>query len=254
MIRYCQGFYITYNILSNINFLYGFSFSTHYLTLTFFKIFPAIGLFMRLSLFQKLILLPKYSCMASYMATTFSGGVPTWMLWLGPGIYPPSLPIASRTLMTSFFTPAGVDFGRTCWTSIPPLNARSFPNLCFTFNGSISLALVWIGFTISTPTSIRRGKMFIALPHEWNSTLSPAEWARSIIRLQCAAKNSSNTDGLYFYSNGWNLRGLYSLFLGFIFSASTIWNESLMSFHSYSWIIGTFISSLTYYLIANKKS
>ena len=65
---------------------------------------------------------------------------------------------------------------------------------------------------------------------------------------------SSNTEGLYFYSNGWNLRGLYSLFLGFIFSASTIWNESLMSFHSYSWIIGTFISSLTYYLIANKKS
>ena len=65
---------------------------------------------------------------------------------------------------------------------------------------------------------------------------------------------SSNTDGLYFYSNGWNLRGLYSLFLGFIFSASTIWNESLMIFHSYSWIIGTFISSLTYYLIASKKS
>ena len=65
---------------------------------------------------------------------------------------------------------------------------------------------------------------------------------------------SSNTEGLYFYSNGWNLRGLYSLFLGFIFSASTIWNESLMIFHSYSWIIGTFISSLTYYLIASKKS
>jgi NCS1 family nucleobase:cation symporter-1 len=63
---------------------------------------------------------------------------------------------------------------------------------------------------------------------------------------------SSNTNGLYFYSNGWHLKAIYSLFLGFIFSASTIWNQSLMSFYSYSWIIGAFISSLTYYLIASK--
>ena len=63
---------------------------------------------------------------------------------------------------------------------------------------------------------------------------------------------SSDENGIYFYSNGWNLKALYSLFLGFIFSASTIWNESLMSFHPYSWIIGAFISSLTYYLIASK--
>ena len=63
---------------------------------------------------------------------------------------------------------------------------------------------------------------------------------------------SSNANGLYFYSNGWHLKAIYSLFLGFIFSASTIWNESLMSFHSYSWIIGALISSLTYYLITSK--
>jgi len=59
-------------------------------------------------------------------------------------------------------------------------------------------------------------------------------------------------NGLYFYSNGWHIKAMYSLILGFIFAASTIWNETLMNFHSYSWIIGAFISSLTYYLLVNK--
>ena len=57
---------------------------------------------------------------------------------------------------------------------------------------------------------------------------------------------------LYFYSNGWHIKAVYSLFLGFIFSASTIWNESLMNFHSYSWVVGAFITSLTYYLLVSK--
>ena len=56
----------------------------------------------------------------------------------------------------------------------------------------------------------------------------------------------------YFYSNGWHLKAIYSLVLGFIFAASTIWNESLMFLHSYSWIIGAFISSFTYYLLVSK--
>ena len=63
---------------------------------------------------------------------------------------------------------------------------------------------------------------------------------------------SLERNSLYFYSYGWHIKAIYSLFLGFIFSASTIWNESLMNFHSYSWIIGASISSLTYYLLANK--
>ena len=57
---------------------------------------------------------------------------------------------------------------------------------------------------------------------------------------------------LYFYSNGWHIKAVYSLFLGFIFAASTIWNENFMSYHSLSWIIGAIISSLTYYLIASR--
>jgi NCS1 family nucleobase:cation symporter-1 len=63
---------------------------------------------------------------------------------------------------------------------------------------------------------------------------------------------SLERNGLYFYSKGWHLKAIYSLVLGFIFAASTIWNISLMHFHSYSWIIGAFISSLTYYLLVNK--
>ena len=63
---------------------------------------------------------------------------------------------------------------------------------------------------------------------------------------------SIESNGLYFYSNGWHIKAIYSLVLGFVFAASTIWNESLMHFHSYSWLIGTFISSLTYYLLTNK--
>ena len=63
---------------------------------------------------------------------------------------------------------------------------------------------------------------------------------------------SIERNGLYFYSNGWHIKAIYSLIVGFIFAASTIWNESLMYFHSYSWMIGAFISSLIYYLLSSK--
>ena len=63
---------------------------------------------------------------------------------------------------------------------------------------------------------------------------------------------SAEPDGVYFYSNGWHIKAVYSIILGFIFAASTIWNESLMNFNSYSWLIGAFISSLTYYLLTSK--
>jgi len=63
---------------------------------------------------------------------------------------------------------------------------------------------------------------------------------------------SPESNSIYFYTNGWQIKAIYSLFIGFIFAASTIWNESLMNFHSYSWILGAFISSLTYYLVVSK--
>ena len=57
---------------------------------------------------------------------------------------------------------------------------------------------------------------------------------------------------VYFYSNGWHIKALYSLILGFIFSASTIWNTNLMFLQSYAWIIGALVSAMTYYLLAKK--
>ena len=63
---------------------------------------------------------------------------------------------------------------------------------------------------------------------------------------------SADTENIYYYSNGWHIKALYSLIIGFIFSASTIWNVSLMFLQSYAWITGAIISSLTYYLLAKK--
>ena len=60
------------------------------------------------------------------------------------------------------------------------------------------------------------------------------------------------SSSIYYYSKGWQLKGVYSLILGFIFSASTIGNINLMSFQSYSWIIGAFVSGLVYNLLARK--
>ena len=51
---------------------------------------------------------------------------------------------------------------------------------------------------------------------------------------------------------GWHLKGVYSLIIGFIFSSSTIWNNNLMFLQSYSWVIGAFVSSFVYYLLAKK--
>ncbi|MBD1173000.1 cytosine permease [Pelagibacterales bacterium SAG-MED03] len=61
-----------------------------------------------------------------------------------------------------------------------------------------------------------------------------------------------NKDSSYHYSGGWHIKGIYSLVIGFIFSASTIWNTNLMFLQSYAWIIGAFISWITYYLLAKK--
>ena len=63
---------------------------------------------------------------------------------------------------------------------------------------------------------------------------------------------STEASGIYYFSNGWHIKGLYSLLVGFIFSASTIWNPNLMFLQSFAWIIGAFISLITYYLLTKK--
>ena len=63
---------------------------------------------------------------------------------------------------------------------------------------------------------------------------------------------SLETNGAYYYSKGWHIKGVYSLMLGFIFSASTIWNANLMFLQSYAWVIGAFVSAFIYYLLARE--
>ena len=63
---------------------------------------------------------------------------------------------------------------------------------------------------------------------------------------------SSNKNGAYFYSGGWQIKSIYSLFIGFIFASATIWNVELRFLQSFSWIIGACFSSFTYYLLASK--
>ena len=63
---------------------------------------------------------------------------------------------------------------------------------------------------------------------------------------------SIDKESTYYYSGGWHIKGVYSLIIGFIFSASTIWNTNLMFLQSYAWIIGAFVSWITYYLLAKK--
>ena len=55
----------------------------------------------------------------------------------------------------------------------------------------------------------------------------------------------------YIYSGGWNYKAIYSLIIGFIFSASTIWNPNLAPLESFGWILGSFISFVLYSLLNN---
>jgi NCS1 family nucleobase:cation symporter-1 len=54
---------------------------------------------------------------------------------------------------------------------------------------------------------------------------------------------SLDKDSAYYFSNGWHIKAIYSLFIGFIFSAATILNVNLMFLQSYAWIIGALVSS-----------
>jgi nucleobase:cation symporter-1, NCS1 family len=63
---------------------------------------------------------------------------------------------------------------------------------------------------------------------------------------------SSTKNSSYYYSNGWHIKAIYSLVIGFIFSAATIWNADFRFLQSFSWIIGALMSSITYYLLANR--
>ena len=59
-------------------------------------------------------------------------------------------------------------------------------------------------------------------------------------------------DNIYFYSNGWNYKAIYSLLIGFIFSFSILWNYNLQDIKTFSWIIGFLVSFVVYYLLSDE--
>ena len=62
---------------------------------------------------------------------------------------------------------------------------------------------------------------------------------------------SLENNGIYYYSSGWHIKGVYAMTIGFIFAASTIWNIELRFLQSFAWLIGAFTSYITYYLLAS---
>tara|TARA_Y100000590_G_scaffold44980_1_gene47742 strand:+ start:380 stop:1837 length:1458 start_codon:yes stop_codon:yes gene_type:complete len=63
---------------------------------------------------------------------------------------------------------------------------------------------------------------------------------------------SDSKSAAYFYSNGWQIKGLYAMLIGFIFASSTIWNVELRFLQTFAWLIGAFVSYITYYLLASE--
>ncbi len=63
---------------------------------------------------------------------------------------------------------------------------------------------------------------------------------------------STSGDGAYYFSAGWHIKAIYSLFIAFIFSAATIWNPDFRFLQSYSWLIGAFVGLVMHYLLSKK--
>ena len=63
---------------------------------------------------------------------------------------------------------------------------------------------------------------------------------------------SSKTGSSYIYSNGWHYKAVYAVVIGFIFASSTIWNVNMQFLQTFSWLIGAFVSFVTYYLLASR--
>ena len=63
---------------------------------------------------------------------------------------------------------------------------------------------------------------------------------------------SSSDTGAYYFSGGWHIKAIYSLFIAFVFSAATIWNPDFRFLQSYSWLIGAFVGFVMHYLLSEK--
>ena len=63
---------------------------------------------------------------------------------------------------------------------------------------------------------------------------------------------SASETGAYYFSGGWHIKAIYSLFIAFVFSAATIWNPDFRFLQSYSWLLGAFVGFVMHYLLSEK--
>lgn len=63
---------------------------------------------------------------------------------------------------------------------------------------------------------------------------------------------SLEVNSAYYFSGGWHIKAIYSLFIAFIFSAATIWNPDFRFLQSYSWLLGAFVGFVMHYLLSEK--
>ena len=132
---------------------------------------------------------------------------------------PESLSLKSSSLIISFL---GFLVGIFWLTYLSQIGVLSLIDTLIAFFGPLS------GIMISDYYFIRRGNLN-------NKDIYSIE------------KNKS-----YYYSGGWHIKGLYSILLGFIFSAATIWNPNLMFLKSFSWLLGALVSAFVYFLLTKK--
>ena len=98
---------------------------------------------------------PLNSRTASNIATTFSVGVPAWMLSIALKTKPPPGAKISHRRSTYSRTSAGVPKGKVfCVSTPPPQKVKRSPYSCLSRSGSIPTAEHCTGLTISKPASM----------------------------------------------------------------------------------------------------
>ena len=71
-------------------------------------------------------------------------------------------------------------------------------------------------------------------------------------KLEIIGIHNVSHESTYHFSSGSQIKAIYSLLIGCIFSASTIWNSNLMFLQSFAWVIGALTGGITYYLLKKK--
>jgi len=63
---------------------------------------------------------------------------------------------------------------------------------------------------------------------------------------------SAQPTGAYYYTKGWNIRGLIAFAIGALFSVATVLVPNLAKFEGYGFLLGAAIGGLIYWLLMRK--